>query len=59
VSIPQRLEDGVAVGSQGVKLYVDGSSAADSVGTVADDKVFYPDVANDTDALIGADPRRR
>jgi RHS repeat-associated protein len=56
LSIPQHLSDGVSVGSHGVKLYVEGPGAADAVGTLSSDKVFYPDVAQDTDALVGPDP---
>lgn len=55
VRIPDRLAGGVQFARTGVSLRVPGSSGSDSARE-ADDKVFYADVAQDTDLLVAPTP---
>jgi hypothetical protein len=54
--IPDRLDEGITLGSAGVRIYVD-TQNDDHQGRLTDDgQVFYPDVANDSDEAVTLTP---
>lgn len=53
--LPQRLEDGISVGSEGVRVSP-GSGGGIAREELAAGKVFYPEVGRDTDWAVGAVP---
>lgn len=56
VWFPARLKDGISLGSSGLRL-ISGADGVDAVARRVGDRVFYGNMAADTDAIVNAVPR--